>query len=287
MTQKKEKEIVSERGQLWYMIYWERIKNYRYSKYLSRLPTKFKDPELQKQFNLFQFEKIIDRSFFTFILFLSAILINLLTIFSAKNGVWRFLLSIASCFFFCTSVYAVVKLPRNITRTYLILTAAFLLQIILGTLYLLNQKNLQQRSVYHDSIKIENVLTYIHLVNILVLCPIHWITAFVSTPLYIIFSGLHLISYASVYEGELDYSILWETFQKYLYVAIITFVGSLMHQLSDAEFFIQIHLNSKQTRQIKKVFNQQTDGVILATKSSQKEQETNTNTARTPDEESQ
>lgn len=45
MIQEKETEVV-EGGKFWHVLLWERIANYRYSKYLSRLPTKFRDPHL-------------------------------------------------------------------------------------------------------------------------------------------------------------------------------------------------------------------------------------------------
>ena len=84
-------------------------------------------------------------------------------------------------------------------------------------------------SIYQDSIFIENVLTFGQLIGILFLAPVLSHLIFITTAIYMVFCGLHVISFASVYEGELTTAITWGAYQKYVIIAVITFTGGLLN----------------------------------------------------------
>lgn len=67
---------------------------------------------------------------------------------------------------------------------------------------------------------------------------VHTYLMFITTAIYVVFCGLHVISFSYVYEGELTSGIIWGAYQKYLGIAVITFTGGLLNQVSDAELFI-------------------------------------------------
>lgn len=64
--------------------------------------------------------------------------LNILTIFSKDNGWWRMLFILVSLLIFGVFGLVALKFPRNLTRTYTILTLNSIIQMSLYSLFLYN-----------------------------------------------------------------------------------------------------------------------------------------------------